>query len=790
MHISKKFCAIFIVATSLIAVGCQTTQNSSSDTSEERSYGYFFTPEDHIEELIAAGKLDKADDVLRKNRDIILENEKSENTESKNEVISFFRTLNYKTPDDKTPDDKTPEKLAVPARIQLTLALTERLQPETDRITVKLNSYPDWPLAIDNWPSVRETLRIASEHVDKYTAYAAFENEQDHPIEFQQLRDSLTKLEKTIIDSRHAVFKKYEVQTSPNFAETFPIEKGLKSFFEVNSALWISKLSQLNTAQIKSIHATYKNWVGSVLESEFSRTYFTKKLAEITGGGKATLDQTLTALSDTREAGFQTDISNNAKVALIEVTSKTLLKQGQIEFPVAIKVDLPFKSKKSELDAAFNSDVAKTADVLVLINISAARTDREIASLKKIKSEFLSGTRSVPNPQYSIVQQEVNNARAAVQNAAMSTMSVDSQYCYGAGCMAKAAAKLGAVINEENTREALQTVMTRLSATPITIEENVYAPYQFSKNVIKAAKEATVNYYVIDRVSGQYLQGSFEATQTKSFQVAYNLRADDRNRRSHLAGTDKEEAVEKFEKNSISVALSDILKNYQENPQNRRRLPTLAKIRREILRDNNRALTEFKKQQFVTTQDDPRFNNVVVVYNPKGGLGTGFYVRDDLVLTNYHVIEGAQFVEMKLFGGQESFGKVISKDIRLDLALIKTQSRGIPVTFYTENKLPLGETVEAIGHPKRLEFSIARGVVSAIRKIQSKRASGGKPILFIQTDTAINPGNSGGPLFLGQKVVGVNTQKLAATGLEGLGFSIHYSEVLNFLRKNNIRFGS
>lgn len=181
---------------------------------------------------------------------------------------------------------------------------------------------------------------------------------------------------------------------------------------------------------------------------------------------------------------------------------------------------------------------------------------------------------------------------------------------------------------------------------------------------------------------------------------------------------------------------------------------------------------------------------MVVVYNPKGGLGTGFYVRDDLVLTNYHVTEGAQFVEMKLFGGQESFGKVISKDIRLDLALIKTQSRGIPVTFYTENKLPLGKTVEAIGHPKRLEFSIARGVVSAIRKIQSKRASGGKPILFIQTDTAINPGNSGGPLFLGKKVVGVNTQKLAATGLEGLGFSIHYSEVLNFLRKNNVRFGS
>jgi len=73
-----------------------------------------------------------------------------------------------------------------------------------------------------------------------------------------------------------------------------------------------------------------------------------------------------------------------------------------------------------------------------------------------------------------------------------------------------------------------------------------------------------------------------------------------------------------------------------------------------------------------------------------------------------------------------------------------------------------------------------------MREFDSTYARGGKKIRFIQTDAAINPGNSGGPLFLGTRVVGVNTQKLAATDLEGLGFAIHYSEVLEFLQRSQI----
>lgn len=161
-----------------------------------------------------------------------------------------------------------------------------------------------------------------------------------------------------------------------------------------------------------------------------------------------------------------------------------------------------------------------------------------------------------------------------------------------------------------------------------------------------------------------------------------------------------------------------------------------------------------------------------------------FTLKKDIVLTNYHVIEGTKYIELKKFDGEITFGKVIAIDIRLDLALIKTQARCNPLEIYSSRTIPLGEQVEAIGHPGGLEFSITRGVISAVRDINSSYMPNGKKISFIQTDAAINPGNSGGPLFYDGKVIGINTQKLAAIDVEGLGFAISNKEIERFILSN------
>ena len=168
--------------------------------------------------------------------------------------------------------------------------------------------------------------------------------------------------------------------------------------------------------------------------------------------------------------------------------------------------------------------------------------------------------------------------------------------------------------------------------------------------------------------------------------------------------------------------------------------------------------------------------------NTNEGMGAGFYVSSNLILTNYHVVENSLNITIENINGKKSSARLIKKDLSKDLALLKVNKRGKPVRFFN-GKLNQGSEVEALGHPRGLKFSLSKGTVSAIRKYASTYDALGTPnVLFIQTDAAINPGNSGGPLFYKNKVVGVNTQGLSKSENEGLNFAVHYDEVKRFLK--------
>ena len=179
---------------------------------------------------------------------------------------------------------------------------------------------------------------------------------------------------------------------------------------------------------------------------------------------------------------------------------------------------------------------------------------------------------------------------------------------------------------------------------------------------------------------------------------------------------------------------------------------------------------------------DNRFDSVVIVKTEKG-LGSGFFISEDEILTNYHVIEGASTISITNNNKEKSSAVVIKTDLKRDLALLKTNMTGKPVVFF-KDQLKQGEMVEALGHPKGRKFSLTKGWISAVRKESSVySATGQNDVLFIQTDAAINSGNSGGPLFYKDKVVGVNTQGLHKDSTEGMNFAVHFSEVNQFLSK-------
>jgi len=153
-------------------------------------------------------------------------------------------------------------------------------------------------------------------------------------------------------------------------------------------------------------------------------------------------------------------------------------------------------------------------------------------------------------------------------------------------------------------------------------------------------------------------------------------------------------------------------------------------------------------------------------------LGSGFIIsQDGYVLTNAHVVDGADEITVKFTDKREFKAKVIGADRRTDLALLKIDATGLPhVRFGDPTKLKVGEWVVAIGSPFGFENTVTAGIVSA--KGRSLPQENFVP--FIQTDVAINPGNSGGPLFnLRGEVVGINSQIYSRTGgFMGLSFAI------------------
>jgi len=152
------------------------------------------------------------------------------------------------------------------------------------------------------------------------------------------------------------------------------------------------------------------------------------------------------------------------------------------------------------------------------------------------------------------------------------------------------------------------------------------------------------------------------------------------------------------------------------------------------------------------------------------GVGSGFIMsKEGYILTNNHVVEDADQIKVKLAGGKEFDGKIVGRDPKTDLALIKIEAASDlqPLKLGNSDELKVGNWVVAVGSPFGLEQTVTAGIVSA-----KGRVIGSGPYdNFIQTDASINPGNSGGPLInLQGEVVGINTA-IVASG-QGIGFAI------------------
>lgn len=172
-----------------------------------------------------------------------------------------------------------------------------------------------------------------------------------------------------------------------------------------------------------------------------------------------------------------------------------------------------------------------------------------------------------------------------------------------------------------------------------------------------------------------------------------------------------------------------------------------------------------------------------------GGSGSGFIITEDgYILTNYHVVQGANTINVEMYNGDTYKAELIGCDDSNDIAVLKIDAKDLtPVTFGDSDKVVVGEDVVAIGNPLgELHFSLTRGVVSALDR--NVTFSGNMHLKLIQTDCAINSGNSGGALFnMYGEVIGITNAKISGGGfgatVDNIAFAIPVNTVVGIVEQ-------
>lgn len=717
-----RFCSVSVFV-GVLLLACQTTapnvdaQQSRTTTIAHLTYTPLFDEIDHLKSLIDSGQFEDAGMLFIENRPHFL---KAKTTRLTGLVNTLAAGLNAPYIDS----------------VETALHRLENLSPST---------------------SIRETQVIMSNAraaTGTYPSHGPFSDPLLQLTSFKTLTLLLDKNVDRLTQAASQNFIHYAPLENADFFNLYPVPVSVAVADVVQKALPAlhKNLSEASSHQLRDFIANY----GRHIEDKKATDNLARMLvsAMITDSGitsPSALDELAMAASVSHT--FKNAWTGHVKdIAFVEATSTTLLREGQIDFPISIDMDLPVNAKRLSFAEALSPSAPR---FIIVFQVALAKTSRRVLDLTQVKSRFFAGYQSLSSTT------ELNSTTPDYLS--------DEEFANG------------------NVSSTLSGQQKDIIGRPQGYAQPIYYAYFFDKARVLGRRTMTVDYYLIDRIQGQYVKSTFDYAEDKRFNVPYRIARSDPNIRRYVQEYDSEKEVDLYEKNPASVKLSQLLENYLHNRTNIQNMGSLESLRQKIQQDRNTAVADYRANTFDSRPlDDPRFDSTVAIYTGKGSLGSGFFVTPDVILTNWHVVKKSRFVEMSMYDGRETFGTVLGKDVLLDVALVRVQDRGKPVRFYTKQKIRLGQTVEAIGHPLRLKFSITRGVISAVRKHPSINLpkGAGDPVLYIQTDTPINPGNSGGPLFLGDRVIGMNTWGYNPQAASGLNFSVHYSELLAFMKEH------
>jgi len=533
----------------------QSAQKIGKTIGKGDSYNIFYDQGDHLEELIKADKFEEAADLYVSHK--VFFQKKIEKYQDKLKLVA-----------DKLNTDKNPQ-------IKKAIQQIENIV---------------WPTPYSQWIAIKGKINDSTDLLELYDSQPML-LESNYRSPFANILETkLNELTNNINEDSSTQFSSFNHFSDSSFFKLYPIALNSEAFMDEYFSLIQNKIESANTNQIRQFLSLYPK--GEILSSnlfvEISNSYVDCHLREKKEIGSLSLQSILTIIKDAQAEGFEPTKIPNLKIGFAEATSKTDMTEDQNEFPYHIEIDIPFQTIEVNLNDVLSKSNPDSLDYLIVIDVAVARTDDAVIHREKVNSKYVADTRSDPNPEYEIARFNVTQAQNNLANA--QRQSSNNPYASPMANLIGTIAQGAAVIAHNNN---YTKAMAILNSTPQFIEKPIYKAYEFSKLQIDISKNLLANYYIIDFKKNIFFKSSFKINKNQSFNLALNVNNEDTRREEIRGYTNSEDEVSKWEKESVSISLSNVIDHYLANIEKVKKPPRLSTLRKEISKDKNLAMAQF-----------------------------------------------------------------------------------------------------------------------------------------------------------------------------------------------------
>lgn len=757
----------YLMMTLLILSSCQTTnlnpisnleknlsQNVSLVSKSLKTLNPFKTKEQNVDQLVEENKYEDAKKIILSNKTYF--SNKSINSQKK--LVEYFWNKDYQK-----------------------------------KYSDLLNKNKKFIL---NDPFDREKWYLASKFIDEIDQFKKnikndelFNHSKPGQYTEEKLENIIISIQNFYKSNFNNVLKKYtnKLIVENDFFKDYPWRTGLSelsSNIEFQERLF-QKFQGLNVQDAAEFNQMVnEQYLSSNLKSKIDKLFVKKLRMNLLKDGFISFEE-IKKNSKYLKGLYKTVNKNESfvKIGFVDTTSPEFKNRNRFDFEISMvnDLDLAFKDVTGDF---LNNRIKNNLDFLFITNLTTAKVSRSFKDKATPVSQFIHSYRQEQNPKYVSA---FTRYQTALSNFNSEQIRSNNTQCGGAGYGAAIACGIAQGLALRAARKRVENASNELGNTPQTLSLPNYQNYNYRLVDINSNKVASFEFILVNLHQKQVKKSYVDIKDNEKFTIIYDVHQKDPNKNDLISDYSNEQEVSSWEKESLQFKLSNLIESKNVKNIKNEKFVSISSILGSITSNKQKdKIKEVSKSNYKSKViADPRFDSIVVI-KAAGSLGTGFYVTPDIILTAYHVVEKSSLVQLSYFDERQSTGRVLDHDIRLDLALIKADQVGVPLEIYDGN-VKLGSTVEAIGHPHQLAFTITRGIISALRKQPSVYTKKSAMVEFIQSDTPISPGNSGGPLLLGDKVVGMadfgNVKKYA----QNLNFSVSFNEINKFLVKNGIK---